>query len=183
MFDRIGIRWLLAGGVATGIAGIVVNETLLRNAHEVHYTGSLFMAFCSTKGTPPVCTMTYRFFIGNTGEKTQDRVSIEWLGVPSRTMVATNVSDIIATAHKTVQPVVTYESADNRAVISMSGFAPNTVVDIELHCRICDHADLDAFRSLRPQVEASGKVAHGDPREWTYLRGLMNLLRVIGLFR
>lgn len=49
ILGRLGIRWLLAGGVAAGMGGIVLGETLFYPEHEVLYSGEVSMAHCLRK--------------------------------------------------------------------------------------------------------------------------------------
>lgn len=182
IFERAGVRWLLAGGVAAGLGGIVLGETLLRPAHEVLYSGSLSMAHCATAAGQPACAFKYRFSVGNTGKETQDSVRIELPAQLPRATVGTRVSDIVASARKTPEAQVRQESATGSTVFLISALAPNTVVDIDLFCALCDRADVDAFRGIRAKVEARGSVTEADPRVTTFRNGIVKFLRVLGLF-
>ncbi len=182
ILERAGVRWLLAGGVAAGLGGIVLGETLLRPAHEVLYSGTLPVAYCAQIAGKPVCIFKYRFSVGNTGRETQDSVRIELPARLPQATITTTVSDIVASARKTPQAQVREESATGSTVFIVSELAPNTVVDIDLMCATCQRADLDAFRRLRAKVEARGSVAEADPRVATFRNGIIKFLRVLGLF-
>ena len=183
LLERAGVRWLLAGGLASGLGGIVLGETLLRPAHQVLYSGSLSVANCAPVAGRPQCTFQYRLSVGNTGKEKQDLVRIELPAAPPRATLGTKVSDIIASARKTPQAQVRRESATGSNAFIVSGLEPNTVVDIELFCALCEPADLDGMRAIRATVEARGSVTESDPRVSTFKNGIVNFLRVFGLFR
>lgn len=182
ILERAGVRWLLAGGVAAGLGGIVLGETLLRPAHEVLYSGNLSMAHCSTATGQPTCALKYRFSVGNTGTEVQDSVRIELPAELPRATLDTKISDIVASARKTPQALVRQEAATGSTVFLISDLAPNTVVDIDLFCALCERADVDAFRGIRARVEAKGNVTEADPRVATFRNGIVKFLRVLGLF-
>ncbi len=183
IFEHTAVRWLLAGGVAAGLAGIVIGESLQRPAHEVRYSGRLSMAHCAPTPGPLSCTFKYRFSVGNTGNQGQASVRIEWPADPPRAMVDTKISDIVASARKTSQPRVQQQSEMGNTVFVISELEPNTVVDIDLFCALCERADLDAFRGIRAKVEARGRVTEADPRVSTFENSVINFLRVLGFFR
>jgi hypothetical protein len=180
---RSGLAWLLGGGVAAGLGGIVLSETLLRPTHEVLYAGAVSMQQCFASAGREVCAFQYRLSVGNTGRERQDRVRIEWAASLPRAAVGTRVSDLIASAKGTAMPIVQHEAGERMTAFTISDLAPNTVVDIDLTCTACERADVGAFGNSRPRIEARGSVSEADPRVSTLKKGAMNLLRVLGLFR
>ena len=183
ILERAGVRWLLTGGVAAGLGGIVLGESLQRPAHEVRYSGTLSMAHCAPVAGRLACTFKYSLSVANTGRQTQASVRIELPAHLPRATVGTKISDIVASARKTPQPHVHQKSEIDSTGFIISELEPNTVVDIDLFCALCDRADLDAFRGIRVKVEARGSVTEADPRVSTFKNGVVNFLRVLGLFR
>jgi hypothetical protein len=187
MLDRAGLRWLLGGGALAGIGGIVLSETVWRPADEVLYSAAVSMEHCFVAAGREMCAFQYRLSVGNTGTRMQDSVRIEWPAALPRATIVTKVSDILASAKSTVQPVIHQETGSGTGVgttvFTIGNLASNTVVDIDLVCSPCDGSDVKAFRVLRPRVDARGSVRQADPRVSTLQQGGMNLLRVVGLFR
>lgn len=183
ILERAGLRWLLAGGVAAGLGGIVLEETLLRPAYEVLYSGGLSVAHCASVAGRPACTLNYRLSVGNTGKERQDSVRIELPAELPRATVRTKVSDIVASARKTPQAQVQLEPATGSTVFVIRDLEPNTVVDIDLSCALCERADVDAFRAIHAKVEARGSVTEADPRVSTLKNGVTNFARTVGLIR
>ena len=183
ILERTGLRWLLAGGVAAGLGAIVLEETLLRPAHEVLYSGSLTVAHCAPVAGRPACALIYRFSVGNTGKEKQDSVRIALPAELPRATVRTKVSDIVASARRTPQAQVQQEPGTGSTVFVIRELEPNTVVDIDLSCAQCERADVDAFRAIHAKVEARGSVTEADPRVSPLKHGVINFVRMFGLFR
>ncbi len=184
MLERAGVRWLLtAGGVAAGLGGIVLGETLVRPSHEVLYFGAVSIARCVPAAAPAACILKYSITVANIGKEKQDHVRIELPVLLPQATVGTRVSDLIASARPTPQPRIRQEAATASTVFVVSELEPNTVVDIDLTCVPCERAILDAFRGIRAKVEARGRVSEADPRVSTFKKGVTDFLRMVGIFR
>jgi hypothetical protein len=175
-------RWIAGGGALVGVAGIVLGETLLRPAYEVLYTGALSAAYCPKVGDGPSCAFTYEFSVANVGKKTQDSLRIAWPLDMQRWNTGTQVSDVVASARATQQPLIQPVYEHGKSIYTISGLTPNTMVMIRASCLRCTPEQLQAMRETRPVIAARGTVSEGDPRVSTLLRGFMNALRLVGLF-
>ncbi len=179
---RAGLRWLLAGGVATGIAGMVMSETVFRSEHEVRHSGAVSMSHCATTAGRRHCTFQYGFSIGNSGDAVQERIRIAWPDGLPLTMTRFKVADIVGSARKTQPPVVEREPGEGRTAFTIRDLAPNTLVEFEFVCLACPPADLESYKTVTASVEARGSVRHGDPRASALWAAVVNFLAVIGLF-
>jgi hypothetical protein len=182
-FDWRGIaRWALGGGALIGAAGIMLSETLFSPQYEVRYSSGVSTALCENFKGKRVCTFIYALSVGNTGKEAQESVRITWPMDMREWELKTKVADIIGSARKTQRPRIepTYDAGTT--VYTISGLMPNTLVDFEANCFFCTPAQLQIVRQARPEVEARGGVSEGDPRASALMRGLMNALRLVGLF-
>jgi hypothetical protein len=175
-------RWIAGGGALAGMAGIVVNETLLSPQYEVLYSSGVSAVLCNTINGKQACTFIYAASVGNTGRQAQEKVRIAWPIDMRAWRLGTEVADIIGSARKTQQPQIqsTYDSA--QTVYAIGGLMPNTVVSFEASCYACTPAQLRAMQQVRPVVQARGKVSEADPRVSALTRGVMNALKLVGLF-
>lgn len=176
------IRWLAGGGVLIGIAGIVLGETLLRPTYEVLYSGALSGAYCPKIEARQSCAFVYELAVANIGKEAQDGLRIEWPLDMQRWDTGTYVSDIIASARETQPPRIQTAYESGRTAHTVSGLMPNTMVMIKASCLRCTPEQLQTMRETRPVIVARGTVSEGDPRFSTLMRGLMNVLRLVGLF-
>jgi hypothetical protein len=104
---------------------------------------------------------------------------VHFPGEAAEWRIGTRVFDIRASAVKRPIPRISERREAGAVVYEIRPLPENTVVDFECQCLRCPE---DAVRALAPDriwIEAAGRVAEGDPRVTTILRGLMNLLRVL----
>lgn len=179
---RRALRWVAGGGALAGVAGIVLSQTLLAPKHELLYRGSVSAAHCIKIDEREACSFVYGFTVGNTGRQAQESVRIEWPLDLQRWHVATQVADIVASAKKTPQPQILPAFEPDKTVYAISRLMPNVLVELRMACAVCTRAQMHEMQRAQPTVEARGEVYEADPRASTLRRGLMNLLRVAGLF-
>ncbi len=179
---RNATRWIAGGGVFAGLAGIVLSQTLLSPDYAVLYSGGVDVAHCADVDGRQQCTFIYRFSIGNSGKLAQERLRIEWPIDLRHLGVETWVTDIVASAEKTVQPEISPVFESGSTVYSIDGLMPNTMVGFNASCLACTPEQLQAMRQTQPVILARGTVERGDPRVSALQRGALNALRVIGLF-
>ena len=179
MIWRIDKRLAWGIGVALGGIALTLAATFLPH-REVHHALSLNVFDCQgVEGGARVCTAFGRLSIGNTGNVEQSEVRVHFPGEMAEWRIGARVFDIRASAVKRPNPGI-FELGEAGAIVyAISPLPENTVVDFECQCLRCPE---DAVRALAPErirIEAAGRVAEGDPRVTTILRGLMNLLRVV----
>lgn len=175
-------RRLAWGGALAGLAGIVLGQTVLSPTYEVLYSGGVIAQHCLIIEGGEQCTFVYAFSVGNTGKKEQASVRIEWPLDMQRWQVGTQVADIVASAKPTPEPQISSSYDAGNTVYTIDGLMPNTLVEFKLRCMACTPADLHAMRQARVGVQARGAVSEADPRVSALRHGIINLLRVVGLF-
>lgn len=175
-------RWIAGGGAVAGVVGIVLSETLLRPAYEILYSGGVSAVHCAKVQEQQACTFIYEFSIGNTGKKAQESLRIEWPLDMQHWDLGTQVADIVASAQKTVQPRIRPAFESSKTIYTIEALVPNTLVAIRARCMACTPAQLQAMQQARVTVEARGAVYEGNPRVSALAHGVMNLLRLVGLF-
>ena len=175
-------RWIGGGGVFVGIAGIVLGQTLLAPEYELLYSGGEAVAHCFQREERQICSLAYELTLGNTGKKAHDSVRVSWPLDLQNWDVATQVSDIIASAERTPQPQIRPAFESNKTVYTISALMPNTLVRFWVRCLMCTPEQARALRHARASIEARGVVTEADPRLSALLHGAMNVLRLVGLF-
>lgn len=175
-------RWVAAGGLLVGFAGLVLSETLLSPKYELLYSSGIGVAHCIDKEQQRSCSFSYEFSVGNTGKLGQDGLRIEWPLNLQRWGLQAQVADIVGSAKRTPQPQILGEFQADRTVYTINGLMPNTMVSIRGFCLACTPAQLQAMRHTQPQIASQGSVREGDPRLSALQRGAMNVLRLVGLF-
>ena len=178
---RRAARWIAGGSALAAAAGIVFSRTLSAPQYELLYRGGVTAAHCARIDEREVCGFSYSLAIGNTGKQTQQRVRIAWPLDLQRWHVKTHVADIVASARKTVRPEIQSAFELGKTVYTVGGLMPNTLVRFSLGCSVCTRAELRAMQQVRPSVVARGEVLKSDPRRSALRRGVVNLLRVLGL--
>jgi hypothetical protein len=166
-----------------GVAGIILGQTVLSPKYEVLYSGGMTVAHCIGAEGGQTCVFAYEFSLGNTGEREQESVRVEWPLDMRRWEAGTQVADIIASARKTPEPQIRPEFESGKTVYSINALMPNTMVEFKIRCLACTPAELQAMQQARASVAARGAVSEADPRVSAISHGVMNLLRVFGLFR
>jgi len=175
-------RWIAGGGALAGAAGIVVSETLLSPTYEVLYSGGVSAAYCDNATGERACTFIYDLSVGNTGKEVQETVRITWPVDMRHWGPGTQVADIVGSARQTQQPQIQPAFDSGKTVYTISGLMPNTMVSFRASCYACTPAQLQAMRQAGATVEARGKISESDPRVSALMRGLTNMLRIVGLF-
>lgn len=176
-------RWITGGAMLAGVAGIVLNQTVLSPKYEVLYSGGVTAVHCANGEGRETCTFIYEFSVGNTGKNEQESLRIEWPLDMQRWYVGTQVADIVATTRKTPEPRIRPGFEAGKTVYTIDGLMPNTVVEFKVRCMACTPAQLHTMQQAQVIVEARGAVSEADPRVSALSHGFMNLLRVVGLFR
>ena len=166
-------------GVALGGIALTLAATFLPR-REVHHALSVNVFECQNvdRGAR-ACTAFGRLSIGNTGNVEQSEVRVHFPGEAAQWRVGTRVFDIRASAVKRPPPAISERREAGAVVYEIRPLPENTVVDFECQCVRCPEETVRAFLPDRIRIEAAGRVAEGDPRVTTLLRGLMNLLRVV----
>ena len=177
------LRWIAGGGVMAGVAGIILGQTVLSPTYEVLYSGGMTVAHCLSVEGEQACVFVYEFSVGNTGKKQQESLRIEWPLDMQRWDVGTQVADIVASARKTPEAQIRPTFATGKTVYAISALMPNTMVQFKVRCMACTPLELQAMQQARVSVKARGAVSEADPRVSAISHGIMNLLRIFGLFR
>jgi len=171
----------LAWGIGVALGGIAL--TLAANLlphREVHHALSLNVFECrNVERGARVCTAWGRLSVGNTGNVDQSEVRVLFPGEAAEWRIGTRVFDIRASAAKRLDPAIVERREAGAVVYEIKPLPENTVVDFECQCVRCPEEAVRALTPDRIRIEAVGRVAEGDPRVTTILRGLMNLLRVV----
>lgn len=170
------------GGALAGVAGIVLGETLLSPKYEVLYSGGVIAQHCLIIEGVEQCTFVYAFSVGNTGKKEQESVRVEWPLDMQRWQVGTQAADIVASAKPTPEPRIRPSFDTGKTVYTIEGLMPNTLVEFKLRCMACTPAQLHAMQQAHVTVKARGAVSDTEPRISALRHGIINLLRVVGLF-
>jgi len=171
----------LAWGIGVALGGIALTLAAVLLPHrEVHHTLSvkLFECLGVARGVR-ACTAFGRFSIGNIGNVEQSEVRVHFPSELAEWRIRARVFDIRASAVKRPNPEISELAEAGAVLYAIRSLPENTVVDFECQCVRCPE---DVVRALAPEriwIEAAGRVAEGDPRATTLLRGLMNLLRVV----
>lgn len=174
-------RWIAGGSAFAGVAGIVLGQTLLAPEYEVLYSGGETVAHCVEVEQRQTCSLVYELALGNTGKKAQD-LRLTWPLDMQGWDIATQVSDIIASARKTAPAQIQPAFESGKTLYTINGLMPNTLVQFRVRCLACTPAQLQAMRQARVAIEARGVVTEADPRVSALLHGAMNVLRLFGLF-
>ena len=183
-FDLQGpARWIAGAAALAGVAGIVMSQTVLWPKYEVLYSGGVTAVHCANVEGRQGCTFIYEFSVGNTGRNEQESVRIEWPLDMQRWYVGTQIADIVASARKTPEPQIRPAFESGKTVYAINRLMPNTVVEFKVRCIVCTPAQLHAMQQAHVTVEARGVVSEADPRVSALRHGVMNLLRLVGLFR
>ncbi len=175
-------RWIAGGGALVGVAGIVLSEALFAPRYEVLYSSDVSAVLCNTFKGELACTFIYELSVGNTGKEEQESVRIAWPIDMRERRLSTRVADIIGSARKTQQPQIQPAYDADQTVYTINGLMPNTVVSFEANCFLCPPEQLRTMQQMRPAVQARGTVSEADPRVSALTRGLMNVLKLVGLF-
>jgi len=175
-------RWIVGGGALAGAAGIILSQTVLSPKYEILYSGGVSVAYCADIDDVQKCSFHYEFSIGNTGKLGQDSLRIEWPQDLRNWGVGTQVSDIIGSAKKTIQPQILPAFESGKTVYTVKDLMPNTMIRFDASCLVCTPEQLETMRRMHPVIAARGSVYEGDPRVSALQRGAMNALRLVGLF-
>ena len=172
-------RLAWAMGVALGGIALTLAATFLPH-REVRHALSLNVFECqSVDRNARVCTARARLSVGNTGNGEQSEVRVHFPGEAAEWRIGTRVFDIRASAVKRPHPAISERREGGAVVYAIRPLPENTVVDFECQCVRCPEEVVRALLPERIRIDAVGRVAEGDPRVTTLLRGLMNLLRVV----
>ncbi len=179
MIWRIDKRLAWGSGVALGGVALTLAATLLPH-REVRHALSVNVFECqNTGGGARICTAWGRLSVGNTGNVEQGVVRVHLPHEAAEWRIGARVFDIRASAAKRPIPAIADRRVAGAIVYEIKPLPENTVVDFECQCMRCPEDTVRALQPARIRVEAAGRVAEGDPRVTTLLRGLMNLLRVV----
>lgn len=166
-------------GVALGGTALTLAATFLPH-REVRHALSLNVFECQNiEHSGRVCTAWGRLSVGNTGNVEQNEVRVYFPGEAAEWRIGTRVFDIRASAVKRPSPAISARHEAGAIVYKIRPLPENTVVDFECQCMRCPEEAVRALAPDRIRIDAAGRVAEGDPRVATLLRGLMNLLRVV----
>lgn len=179
MIWRIDKR--LAWGIGVALGGIALTlAAAFLPRREVHHALSVNVFECqSVERGARVCTAFGRLSIGNTGNVEQSEVRVHFPGEMAEWRIGARVFDIRASAVKRPNPAISERREAGAVVYAIRPLPENTVVDFECQCVRCPEHVVRALAPERIRIDAVGRVAQGDPRATTLLRGLMNLLRVV----
>ena len=171
----------LAWGMGVALGGIALSLAATFLPHrEVRHALSLNVFECqNVERGARVCTAFARLSIGNTGNVEQSEVRVHFPSEVAEWRIGARVFDIRASAVKRPKPAISERREGGAVVYAIRPLPENTVVDFECQCVRCPEDTVRALAPDRIRIEAAGRVAGGDPRATTLLRGLMNLLRVV----
>jgi len=175
-------RWIAGVGGLIGIVGIILIQTLLSPSYEVVHSGNVSVAYCADIDDQRTCSFHYEFYIGNSGKMEQESLRVEWPLDLRHWGIETQVSDIVGSARKTVQPQIQPAFESGKTVYTINGLMPNTMVRFDANCLACTPGQLQAMRQTQPAIAARGTILNGDPRVSALRRGAINALRLVGLF-
>jgi len=146
---------------------------------EVHYALDVNVFGCRDVAGERVCTARARLSVGNTGNVDQSVVRARLPREAANWRLSARVFDIRASAASRPNPAIRDRPEGPDLVYEIAPLPQNTVVDFEGQCLQCPEAVIRALTPERIRIEAAGRVARGDPRVSTLLRGLANLLLVL----
>lgn len=167
----------LAWGIGIAFAGIALAlaATVLPK-REVHYALGVNVFHCQIRADASLCTAWASLSVGNTGNVDQDLVRVHLPAGAADWRFSARVFDIRASVAPRPIPKIRHRPEGPVIVYEITPLPENTVVDFDGQCLQCPEETIRAMAPDRIRVEATGRVAEGDPRVTTILRGLMNVL-------
>ena len=167
--------------VFAGLAWLLLSETALRPRHEILYRLSPVFSQCSTAGGKDICVADYRLSLANSGVAPQERVEVRWPSQFTGWTVGWTASDLVASAERRADPQVIL-SKEGEFAQEIRDLAPNTLLELTLHCVQCTRAQLEAARQAVVRIEARGEVIEREPRATMLGRAALNAARLFGIF-
>lgn len=164
-----------------GLGWLLLSETALRPRHEILYRLSPVFSQCSAAGGKDSCVADYRLSLANSGRAPQERVAVRWPAQFAGWSVDWVASDLIASAKQRPAPKVIL-SNEGEFAQEIRDLAPNTLLELTLHCAECTRGQLEAARQAVVRIEARGEVIEREPRATMLGRAALNAARVFGIF-
>ena len=164
--------------VFAGVAWLVLSETALRPRHELLYRLSPVFSQCAGKDS---CVAEYRLALANSGLAAQERVEVHWPKQFAGWRVDWAASDLVGSAKPRADPQVIF-SKEGEFAQEIRDLAPNTLLELTLHCVQCTRAQVEAARQAAVRIVARGNVIEGEPRITMLGRAALGAARLFGIF-